>query len=479
MKRLPTTRLSSAEARKLSSFLRSEKVPQNTLTLNQLKGYLLCICAAPEMLQPSFWLPPIFAGKDETLIFEFEEDFIYIELIMRLYNQINTEVLEGNPTLPGNCRLDKTVSNNFNPGNALHEWSRGFDIGLNITAFCWQDLPLKELDLAEEVESLWMLLSFFADEQRARTAKAAKLETLPFDQMLAVLRQQLPWLIKDYAKLGRTFYEVRYSIDQASGDIIQFSYKPSSFQTPPNNSDDNAMPTADILIRAAYDASNPSEIVTLANQALKLNPNCVDAFLLLAEWDARNEQEHINFLQLAISAGEKEFGPDYFEKHAGNFWGLPETRPYMQALSDLATIYKHNKKPSQAIGLLEKALHLNPNDNQGNRHCLVTLYLEQQQLEQAEALLDQYPRDRSAFMLFSRLLLHYIRYGDSDNSRRLRKAANRYNKYVARYLNDHNKIPKNPPAYYGVGDRNEAIIYAMDNHELWRKVVGATPWLLK
>ena len=138
-------KLSPAEARKLSGFLRSKRAPKGSLTLNQLKGYLFCICTTPELLQPSFWLPPVFGCQEELPEFASEADFSNIEFIMRLYNQVNGDVISGNPRLPSNCTLASTVSGNFIPGSVLHEWSWGFDLGLSLTTSFWDDLPIEPL----------------------------------------------------------------------------------------------------------------------------------------------------------------------------------------------------------------------------------------------------------------------------------------------------------------------------------------------
>jgi yecA family protein len=479
MKYPPLEKLSPAEARKLSGFLRSKRAPEGTLTLNQLKGYLFCICTTPELLQPSFWLPPVFGCQDEIPEFSSEADLSNIESIMRLYNQVNTGVLEGNPRLPANCTLGNTISSNFKPGSVLHEWSWGFDFGLNLTASCWDDLPLDTLDLEEDVNAYWTLLSFFADEQRARAAKLDTPQAPPFNLTIEIVREQMPWLIKDYAQLGRTFYETIYLADQADYDLPEPGV--GSGETLPlfDDDDDGTDSLADALIEAAYDADSPLEAVSLAKQALDMDPHSVEALLLLARWDAHNKTEQLNYLRKAVAAGESQLGPDYFEQNTGHFWGLLETRPYMQALADLATAYRDNKKPRSAIELLEKSLQLNPNDNQGIRYLLLTLYLEQQRYDQARALLHQYSDDQSAFTLFSQLLLDYVATGDCAETRKQRRDAKSYNKYVVQYLSGRKKLPKFMPDYYGLGDKNEAILYAADNRNLWRQVMGAIPWLLK
>lgn len=470
-------RLTPADARKLSGFLRSKRAPQGTLTLNKLKGYLFCICTTPELLLPSFWLPPVFGSRDEMPVFSSESDAGNIESIMRLYNQINAEVLKGNPRLPGNCTLGNTISSNFSPGSVLHEWSWGFDFGLSLTISCWEGLPLDALELEEEVESLWMLLSFFADEQRARAAKLDSPQNPPFSSVIRIAREQLPWLIKEYAELGRALYEGVCLADQTDGDISLPDVGPG--QTSSLFGDDQANYFVDDLIEAAYDADSPREAVALARQALETDPHCVDALMLLAQWDAPGQSARLDYLQTAVDAGEKQLGPGYLEQNAGHFWGLIETRPYMSALTALAIAYKDNKQPRRAIELLEKTLHLNPNDNQGNRFLLLTLYLEQNRHNDARTLLDRYSDDLSAFMRYSQLLLDYVTEGDTPQTRKQRQAAKSYNKYVPQYLSGRKKLPKIMPDYYGLGDRNEAIVYAADNRNLWRQVMGAIPWLLK
>lgn len=466
-----------SDARKLGGFLRSKRAPEGSLTLNQLKGYLFCICTTPELLQPSFWLPPVFGGRHEIPEFSSEADLTSIEAIFRLYNHINSEVLEGNPKLPANCKLDNTVGKNFKSGSVLHEWSWGFDFGLSLTDSFWDDLPLDALDLREEVDSLWTLLAFFANEQQARASKLDTPGTPPFKLVIKHIREQLPWLIKEYAQLGRTLYEAFYLATPADDDVAEPEV--GSRETFSLFDEDGPTPLTDSLIDAAYDADSPQQAVLLAKQALDVDPRCIDAFMLLAQWDARNPTERIAYLEEAVTVGERQLGTGYLEQNIGHFWGLLETRPYMSALAGLATAYKDNKELRKATELLEKSLELNPNDNQGNRFLLTTLYLERQQYDHARALLARYEEDHSAFMRYSQLLLDYVTQGDSPETRERRQAAKSYNKYVVQYLSGRKKLPKDMPDHYGLGDRNEAILYAADNRNLWRQVMGAIPWLLK
>lgn len=474
---LPT--LTPSEARKLSGFLRSEKTSPETLTFNQLKGYLLSICCTPAFLQPSVWLPEVFGG--EMPAFESEQNLWVIEAVMKLYNQINAEVLEGNPKLPANCKIVVGVSNNFKLGNALHEWCWGFDLGLGLTMKYWDDFPLPA-ELEEEIECYWMLLSFFADEKRARAAKVKGEASLPFDEMLEVVRAELPWLIKDYAVIGRMLYEVTLKEEEGGND---YQRQLSLSLQEEKEVDDNVIPfwvgsehEAPALLRAAYNAT-PEEKVRLARQAVRKDPNCVDAYLILADFASQSIEERKQLLEQAVIVGEQALGQRYFQENSGRFWGLQETRPYMTALAELAEACKNGKDKQRAVALYEQGLQLNPGDHQGLRYPLSSLYLELHKFSEIAALFEQYKEDRSAFFCYNRLLMAYILEGDSPDTRHLKRRAKEHNRYIPNLLAGQLKMPKELPGFYGVGNKDEAVLYVYANRHVWRQVMGSISWLLK
>ena len=465
--------LTPAQERRLSDFLESAAVPAGTLNLNQLRGYLFCIGTTPAPLQPSFWLPPIFNCEGELPELSSAAASRQIEAILQLYNQIMDEILQGTPALPAGCALDEVISRNFQPGSVLHDWSWGFDFGMGRTAAYWAELPLAASDL-EELEACWTALSLFADEEDAHITKPDTPGTPTFEQAMTVIGEQLPQIVVDYAQTSRAVYEAVYLAGgREPGAQAAAGAAPSRFQ------DDAGSTSADALLQAAWDSRDLDEAVDLARQALALEPDNVDALLFLSRWDAYSPAERLDYLREAVGAGASQLGPEYFEEHVGHFWGLLETRPYMRAQAELAAAYRDNQQPAIAIELLQELLRLNPNDNQGNRYLLATLYLEQRQYPEARALLDQYLDDDSAFVRFSRLLLDYAEAGDTPGTRQQRREAKSYNKHVAPYLSARRKLPKSLPDRYCPGDKDEAILYAAENRSLWRQVKGAIAWLMK
>ena len=84
------------------------------------------------------------------------------------------------------------------------------------------------------------------------------------------------------------------------------------------------------------EATSEAEARKLAKRALKLDPNCVDALVVMTDLDARSTQAIIAGLQNAVAAGERALGARFIKENTGHFWGLLDTRPYMRAMERLA-----------------------------------------------------------------------------------------------------------------------------------------------
>ena len=113
----------------------------------------------------------------------------------------------------------------------------------------------------------------------------------------------------------------------------------------------------------AMEANSEAEARKLAKQALRLDPDCVDALLVMADLEARNERQLIEGLQKAVAAGERSLGRKFIEENSGHFWVLLDTRPYMRALQLLGDALRGEGINLDAIKVFERMLELNPNDN--------------------------------------------------------------------------------------------------------------------
>ena len=122
-------------------------------------------------------------------------------------------------------------------------------------------------------------------------------------------------------------------------------------------------------------------------------------------------------------------------------------------------------------------LRLNPNDNQGIRYLLLDCLLILGRDDDAAKLVKRYRDDGSAAWSWSRALLTFRRSGDCPESRSVLSQAIGDNTHVAALLLGDKKMPRQLPAYIGMGDENEAVAYVHGAAAAWATTSGALAWL--
>lgn len=237
---------------------------------------------------------------------------------------------------------------------------------------------------------------------------------------------------------------------------------------------------AQVLVYQAAEAEDPDEVVRLAKRAIEISPDCVDAYLMLAEFAPGPAQEYALVTQ-AVAAGERALGQEQIEAQRGHFWGLVETRPYMRALNELAELTLVLGDRAGAIATYVRMLDLNPNDNQGVRYRTASLLLEER-TEAAHArlrkLLAEYQDDPAACWAYSRALLAFQEAGAATpDAERALKAAIKVNRGVPAYLLGHRQLPLDMPEYMQFGADSEAVDYAASAYRAWILTPGAMAWL--
>lgn len=230
------------------------------------------------------------------------------------------------------------------------------------------------------------------------------------------------------------------------------------------------------MLYDAQEAANPEQRVVLARQAMSIYPDSPDAYIILAQDEAQTSAELLKLYTSGVEAGERDLGQAFFEENKGHFWGLVETRPYMRAKQGLAGCLALMNKHEEAIAHYEELLALNPGDNQGVRYMLLPAYIHQKQYAQAEQLIQTY-NDGVANFRFNEMLIEYGKHGLTSKMSSLLKAAKKANPYILDYLLFHKDTPDESPAYFGIGDENEAIIYAQDHLHLWLNQPVLMKWL--
>ena len=199
------------------------------------------------------------------------------------------------------------------------------------------------------------------------------------------------------------------------------------------------------LAYQAWEAPTAAGAAALARQALAISPDCVDAYSILAETDAKSAEEACDYYRQGVDVGRHSLGEAFFAENAGHFWGIIDTRPYMRARQGLADCLWTMGQKQDSIAHSEALLDLNPSDNQGIRDVLLARYLALGNDARAERLFRQYQDEWSAAFLWSRVLFD-LRQGDQVAAKADLKTAIKCNRHVANFFTGKRKLPAELPA---------------------------------
>lgn len=244
-------------------------------------------------------------------------------------------------------------------------------------------------------------------------------------------------------------------------------------------SDNDAAVKADAqeIACEAMKAQSETLACKLAKRTLHMDPDCVDALVLLANLNTRSLRDVIDTLQLAVAAGERSLGVDFISEYRGYFWLHLETRPYMRALQSLADAFFCADLNRDAVKIYARMLDLNPKDNQGARYALIGLNTESGNLKCAAELLEKYQHDGSARFQWARVMERFL-IGDLDGASSALQAARKANHFVELLLACKHPWPDELYNIHSTGSEEEAALCFRYLHRILKKQSGAFSWLL-
>jgi tetratricopeptide (TPR) repeat protein len=238
-----------------------------------------------------------------------------------------------------------------------------------------------------------------------------------------------------------------------------------------------AQQQADEMARTAWEVPEDEHSPYLALEALTLSPDCADAYSFLGVSAGEELALAIPLLTLAVMAGYESLGQPLFEEHMGHFWALPETRPFMRALGELARVNREAGAAEVAIAHYDEMLRLNPADDQGARYELLSLALEAGEHDLAEKVLAAYQDDTGPAIPLGAALLEFQRSGDTDASRALLATALAPHPMLAPFILDLIPLPEVISDDYALGGEEESAIFASLMQPAFEATEGAIDWL--
>jgi tetratricopeptide (TPR) repeat protein len=322
---------------------------------------------------------------------------------------------------------------------------------LELTAESWLAMGDEDLDDEWEYEEDW-------PEDRP------DLESLPSRVSTEKMLRDLTASLRDRE------FESEEELQAALDELIQAG------EVPPREPEGDLERAQDLMYQA-WEEPDPDERIRMAHKALRISVDCVDAYVILAENEARTFKEMEDLYREGLQVGERVLGEDFFEENQGHFWGILETRPYMRALAGLAAVLDGQGEEEEAIECYKEMIKLNPADNQGARSILAEMLYRAGRFEELKELFEKYEGDAMSDMAYTKALWLYAEFGACKESKEALEQAVERNRYVPDFLLGKRKIPRTSSEYVKWGGPEEAAAYATIALSDWKSATGALFWL--
>lgn len=199
-------KFTKAHAALLNRFLTSPRRPKGTMTYPQLAGFLYSVACAPDLINPSEWLPIVFDDHDadyETLT---EAEKI-LQAIMALYNDCRRRGMDGRTALPPGCEIRAKPLDNLDADAPLSHWARGFLTGHNWLEELWIHYTPDKLD--KEMGAVLMALTFFSSRKLAEAYHKEGKGKTSLEHFTETVVMIFPDALVEYARLGQAIFQAR------------------------------------------------------------------------------------------------------------------------------------------------------------------------------------------------------------------------------------------------------------------------------
>lgn len=189
--------------------------PERMFSLGEVRGFMFALACAPDLVQPSEWLPFICGGYDPQ--FESREEAQQVmNALMFLFNECGTVGLDDGRRWPPGCEFRDDLLANLEPDAPVSQWSRGFGAGHTWLEESWDNYLPDEWN--DEMEAVLATLTFFASRSMAeRTVSESRKPGTSLETFTAKLRDVFPEALAEYAEMGRAIWKAVLSARKEDG----------------------------------------------------------------------------------------------------------------------------------------------------------------------------------------------------------------------------------------------------------------------
>lgn len=240
----------------------------------------------------------------------------------------------------------------------------------------------------------------------------------------------------------------------------------------------SAQDQAQQLALRAMELPQSAERKRLVQEALELDPQCVDAQCAEAAVAGSLDEASRKVKALAVQL-ERDLGEGFFREYEGRLWEMPQAKPYLRTRLCLADLLARAGRFRMAQPHLEALMRMcPPYDPLRVRYPLARCYACQGRLKELKALLSRFNTDIGPAWTWMGLL-ECIKAQRLDDAKLYLRRARERNAHIEGYLTGAQLPPKECAENALPGSAEEAA-YALRFLELaWRSDRHAMYWLFR
>lgn len=173
--------------------------------------------------------------------------------------------------------------------------------------------------------------------------------------------------------------------------------------------------TADDYFELAAASGSKPKALKYLKEAIKLDPDHIDALSSMAMFTYKNHWDLLNKLQEVVEHGKKVMQQKGWDaqEYIGDYWLITETCPYMRAKADYINVLFGSGMLRKAAAECEEMLRLCEGDNLGIRHKLMHIFAILEEKDKAVALHKKFDEHNETQMLLPLSILMF-KLGEMD-----------------------------------------------------------------
>ncbi len=218
----------------------------------------------------------------------------------------------------------------------------------------------------------------------------------------------------------------------------------------------------------------------IAEEALQLDPECVDALLCLWSLEGEGSNEALELARRAQESAEKKIARlPHWRRGIDDLWSHePGCRGFVRAHAALAFTLRARGENREGNAMAERVISLNPTDNTGMRWHLVNWYLIDGAVRRAYRLLRDYPDEPFTVSLSAVALVEFLRSGPGKNAHRALMEAMEQNAALIALALVTRRADAPPPEVdaFTIGDVTETALWQRLLWDAWDAHPEAKEW---